>query len=127
MNFVKKSFVPFVSVAIATTVGLLPLLTSAQTPEPPKSKINFEKEIVPIVKASCLGCHNKDNAKHNVMFQDKMTLEEAMKNPRLWTKSAREVKNKVMPPRDHSTMSDKDRTKFVSWVEATFPRPKPPT
>ena len=125
--FMRKTFVPLVSVVIAAAIGVLPILTSAQASEPPKAKIDFEKEIVPIVKASCLGCHNKDNAKHNVMFPDKMTLEEAKKNPRLWTRSGREVKNKQMPPRDHATMSDKERTKFVAWIEETFPRPKPGT
>lgn len=122
MNFVK-TFVPYVSVSVAAVVGLLPFVTSAQTKEPAKPKINFEKEIVPIVKASCIGCHNKDNAKHNVMFPDKMTLEDALKNQRLWKKSAREVKNKIMPPRNSSTISDKERAKFVEWVEATFPKP----
>lgn len=122
----RKTFVPLVSLVIAATIGVLPILTSAQSTEPPKVKIDFEKEIVPIVKASCLGCHNKDNAKHNVMFPDKMTLEDAKKNARLWSRSGREVKNKQMPPRDHATLSDKDRTKFVTWVEATFPRPARP-
>ncbi len=122
----RKTFFPLLSVVLAASVGLLPILTSAQAQEPAKPKIDFVKEIVPIVKSSCLGCHNKDNAKHNVMFPNKMTLEEALKNPRLWKKSAREVKSKQMPPRDHGTMSDKERTKFVDWAEAAFPKPITP-
>ncbi len=122
----RKTFVPLFSVACASLVGLLPIVTSAQDPVPAKPKIDFVKEIVPIVKSSCLGCHNKDNAKHNVAFPDKMTLEDALKNPRLWTKAAREVKNKQMPPRDHGTMSDKERTKFIEWAAAAFPKPVTP-
>lgn len=121
----RKTFIPLISVVGAASLGLFPILTSAQSQEPAKPKISFEKEIVPIVKASCLGCHNKDNAKHNVMFPDKMTLEDALKNPKLWRKSGREVKNKIMPPKDNATLSDKDRAKFVAWVEATFPKTNP--
>lgn len=123
----RKTFIPLFSVVAAATVGLLPIVTSAQDPAPvpTKSKIDFEKEIVPIVKASCLGCHNKDNAKHNVAFPDKMTLEDARKNPRLWTRAAREVKNLQMPPRNVSTMSDKERKTFLTWVNDIFPKPTP--
>lgn len=117
--------------AILAAAVLLPILGSAQSQDPPKepertSKINFEKQIVPIVKASCIGCHNKDNAKHNVAFPDKMTLEDAKKNPKLWRKSGREVKAKHMPPKDHGTMSDKERELFVKWVEDMFPKPTAP-
>ena len=121
----RKTFIPLFSVVFASSVALLPILISAQaqTPAPEtKSKIDFDKEIVPIVKASCLGCHNKDNAKHNVMFPDKMTLAEARKNPRLWTRAAREVKSMQMPPRNVSTISDKERTKFVTWSNDIFPK-----
>ena len=123
----RKSFISLFSVVGAATIGILPILTSAQDPTLPKPKVDFEKEIVPIVKASCLGCHNKDNAKHNVMFPDKMTLEDAKKNPKLWTKAAREVKNLQMPPKNSGTISDKERKKFLAWADETFPRPARPT
>jgi uncharacterized membrane protein len=94
----------------------------AQDTEKKKEAINFEKEIVPIVKANCLGCHNKDSNKGGVIFPDKMTEEDAVKNPRLWRKSGREVRSGHMPPKDHGSMGDKDREKFVAWVNAKFPR-----
>lgn len=115
-----KSFLPLCSAVIAASHGVLPILTTAQSQDP-KPKVDFEKEIVPIVKASCLGCHNKDNAKHNVAFPDKMTLEDAKKNARLWKRAAREVKSGHMPPRNHGTMSDKDKKKFADWAAETFP------
>ncbi|HLO98137.1 MAG TPA: c-type cytochrome [Fimbriimonas sp.] len=113
------------SVFLVATLVVLPILGIAQEKDPaPASKINFEKQIVPIVKASCIGCHNKDNAKDGVQFPDKMTLEDAKKNPKLWRKAGREVKSKHMPPKDHGTMSDKERELFVTWVAETFPKPK---
>lgn len=123
----KKLVLPILSAALAVSFGLLPILTSAQAQEPEKKvKIDFEKEIMPIVKASCIGCHNKDNAKANVSFADKMTLEEAKKNPRLWRRASKAVKSKKMPPKDHGTMSDKERKKFADWYDATFPKPAEP-
>jgi hypothetical protein len=71
MKSMRKAFVSLLSVLAAASIGILPIITSAQAPEVPKSKIDFEKEIIPIVKANCLGCHNKDNAKHNVIFPTK--------------------------------------------------------
>lgn len=126
----KKTVVSLVSVACAAGFSLLPILGLAQDPakqEPAKkTDINFEKEIFPIIKANCIGCHNKDNAKHNVSFPDKMTLEDAKKNPRLWRRSAREVKGGHMPPRGNGTMGDKDKKKLLDWVSATFPMPTNP-
>ena len=121
----RKTFISLLSVITAASISILPILTSAQDPTPAKPKVDFDKEIVPIVKASCLGCHNKDNAKHNVMFPDKMTLEDAKKNPKLWTKAAREIKNLQMPPKNSGTISDKERKKFVAWADFTFAKDKP--
>lgn len=125
----KKSLMSALSVAIALSIGVLPILTSAQDPtkQDPEKKveINFEKEIVPIVKANCIGCHNKDNAKHNVAFPDKMTLEDAKKNPRLWKRTQREVRSGHMPPKGNGTMGDKDKKKLLDWITATFPTPPP--
>jgi mono/diheme cytochrome c family protein len=89
-----------------------------------KEEISFEKEIVPIVKTNCIGCHNSDYKKGGTMFPDKMTEEDALKNPKLWRRSARKVKSGQMPPNNQGSMGDKDREKFVKWVEAKFPRPK---
>ena len=116
----------FASALVVLCVAVLPLLGSAQGQEPPKKEINFDKEIVPIVKANCIACHNKDNAKHNVMFPDKMTLEDAKKNARLWRRSGREVKAGHMPPKGNGTMKDSERKTFVTWVNATFPMPAAP-
>lgn len=116
---------PKLSAILIIPALVLPIVSIAQekTPEP-TSKINFEKQIIPIVKASCIGCHNKDNAAGKVMFPDKMTLEDAKKNPKLWRKAGREVKGKHMPPKDHGTLSDKERALFVQWTEDIFPKPK---
>jgi hypothetical protein len=53
-----------------------------------------------------------------------MTEEDAIKNAKMWKKSAREVKGKQMPPKGKDgTMSDKDRGKFLEWVDAKIPTP----
>lgn len=115
------------SVAAVLSLSALPLLSVAQEKEQPKKEISFEKEIVPIIKANCISCHNKDKAEHNVKFEDKMTLEDAKKNPRLWRRSGREVKAGHMPPKGNGTMKDSERKTFVAWVAATFPAPQAPT
>lgn len=121
MNLMKAiALIP--AVAVVALAGVI----FAQDPpkEPAKTtKLDFKKDIVPIVKANCISCHNKDKHEHNVMFPDNMTEEEAIKNARLWRSSAREVKNGQMPPKNNGTMGDKDRAKFVEWVEAKVPRP----
>jgi uncharacterized membrane protein len=92
--------------------------------EPKKEpEINFEKEIVPIVKTNCLGCHNKDYNKKGIIFPDKMTEEEALKNPRLWRRSGRAAKSKRMPPQN-GTLGDKERDLLVKWIETKFPPQK---
>lgn len=110
----------------ALAVVALAGMVFAQTPpqEPAKTtKLDFKKDIIPIVKANCISCHNKDKAEHNVMFPDNMTEEDALKNARMWRNSAREVKKGAMPPKNNGTMGDKDRAKFIEWVEAKIPRP----
>jgi uncharacterized membrane protein len=131
----KRSALLSVSLISIVAGLMLPILSVAQQDsgqqdpakqEPPKktTKLDFQKDIVPIVKANCISCHNKDKAEHNVIFPDKMTEEDAIKNAKMWKKSAREVKGKQMPPKGKDgTMSDKDREKFLEWVDAKIPTP----
>lgn len=116
---------PVLAVGGAFLFPVHPFAQGEKTPPKRETKLDFQKDIVPIVKASCISCHNKDKAEHNVSFPDKMTEEEAIKNPKLWRKSAREVKSLKMPPKGHdATMSDTDRKKFFEWVDAKVPAPK---
>ena len=116
------------SIALVPVFAVFCLAAVIFAQDPPKepaktTKLDFKKDIIPIVKANCISCHNKDKAEHNVMFPDNMTEEDAVKNARMWRNSAREVKKGAMPPKNNGTMGDKDRAKFVEWVEAKVPRP----
>ncbi len=116
------------AIALVPALAVVALAGVIFAQDPPKesaktTKLDFKKDIVPIVKANCISCHNKDKHEHNVMFPDNMTEAEALKNARLWRSSAREVKKGAMPPKNSGTMGDKDREKFVEWVEAKVPRP----
>lgn len=131
MHLMKiASLIP--AVAVVALAGVILAQDPPKTPAK-TTKLDFKKDIVPIVKANCISCHNKDKAEHNVKFPDDMTEADALKNARMWRNSAREVKKGSMPPKNNGTMGDKDREKFVEWVEAKIPRPakrpgsEPPT
>lgn len=119
---------PVVALAGAMFLPVHPFAQGGQNPPKKKeTKLDFQKDIVPIVKANCISCHNKDKAEHNVMFPDKMTEEDAIKNARMWRKSMREVKNGQMPPKGKDgAMSDSDRKKFIEWIDAKVPVPARP-
>lgn len=120
----KNSRTSLFSVCLAVSVGLFPILSSAQGQEPTKKPVDFDKEIVPIIKANCISCHNSDVAKHNVAFPDKMTLEDAKKNARLWRRAAKEIKSGHMPPKGNGSMKDSEKKTFQRWYDETFPKPK---
>jgi len=116
------------SITLVPVFAVFALAAVIFAQDPPKepaktTKLDFKKDIIPIVKANCISCHNNDKAEHNVMFPDKMTEEDVLKNARMWRNSAREVKKGAMPPKNNGTMGNKDRAKFVEWVEAKVPRP----
>ena len=116
------------SITLVPVFAVFALAAVMFAQDPPKepaktTKLDFKKDIIPIVNANCISCHNKDKAEHNVMFPDKMSEEDVLKNARMWRNSAREVKKGAMPPKNNGTMGDKDRAKFVEWVEAKVPRP----
>jgi uncharacterized membrane protein len=116
------------AIALVPALAVVALAGMVFAQDPPKepaktTKLDFKKDIIPIIKANCISCHNKDKAEHNVMFPDKMTEDDALKNARMWRNSAREVKKGSMPPKNNGTMGDKDRAKLVEWIEAKIPRP----
>ncbi|MBI1333878.1 MAG: hypothetical protein GC165_13475 [Armatimonadetes bacterium] len=121
----RKSLLPIFSVVAAALFALMPIFSVAQdTDADKKAEAQFQKDIVPIVKANCISCHNKDYAKHKVAFPDKMSLEDAKKNAKLWTRAAREVKAGHMPPKGNGSMKDSERKAFLEWADKTFPKPK---
>jgi mono/diheme cytochrome c family protein len=118
----------FLILAGVTLASILPFTANAgqQTPEPAKTtKVDFIKTIVPIVKENCISCHTKGYAKDNVEFPEKMTEEEAIKNPKLWRKAAREVKAGHMPPKGQPKLTEKQIADFTEWIDAKIPKKKP--
>ena len=91
--------------------------TNAVAPEAPQPALGrFSKEIEPILKAHCVGCHGPEKAKGNLRID---TL-----NPNLlkgkdvdwWLEILAVLGNGEMPPPDKSELPAQDRTRAIEWL-----------
>ena len=106
-------------------IGLAAILSSGvsaqnNTPKTP----DFKKDVAPVVKKYCVGCHTGEYAPEGVVFPATMTEDWAKANAKVMRKSAAEMKAKKMPPKDSTMPTNAERTAVVDWVTAKLPAPK---
>jgi hypothetical protein len=117
----------FVSAACLLAIGVALSQNKSSAHEPITTKMMFDKEIVRILQASCLGCHRPGGIAMSLA-----TYDEA----RPWAKAIKEeLLERRMPPwtpvpgygdfRNAPSISQRDIDMVVNWVEGGAPRGDP--
>lgn len=86
-------------------------------------KLDYKKDIAPIMKDLCLSCHTGKDAADNIDLSKYKTQADAIKDVKLWKKALREVESKAMPPKGAKQPTEAQKTKFKTWVKS-LPKPK---
>ena len=107
----------------STLFGLavaIPFTTNAQKKPVVSSVPSFSTDVSPIVDKYCVSCHSDSVAPGGVRLTKGMSGTEALKNPALWNRIAKNISNKHMPPPGSPAPTDAQRRALATWVDAAF-------
>ncbi|MFN3648960.1 MAG: DUF1592 domain-containing protein [Armatimonadota bacterium] len=103
------------AVLAACGVGL-----AARTPAPsPFAALSkeYQREIRPLMKQYCLGCHSTAKKAGELDLERFSTLAEARRGAAAWTHVVEMLESREMPPKGAKQPTQPQRAKLVSWVQ----------
>lgn len=107
------------SVLICAAVAV-PFTSNAQKKATPTHVPSFATDVAPVVDKYCIGCHDDKAAPGGVRLTKGMTGTNALKDPALWQRIAKNVANKHMPPPGSPAPNDAQRRLLTQWVDSAF-------
>ncbi len=80
----------------------------------------YAKEIAPLVKKYCAGCHGKTVSTAGINFEAFKTVDSVIKARGTWEHSSENLQSKRMPPAGSPTPTEAERSKMVAWIDSTL-------
>jgi hypothetical protein len=86
---------------------------------PQANRINFDKDIAPILATHCTGCHSgpKPRGGMNLTFKDENEARARLRDDdTFWERVETEVSTNQMPPAGRKPPTDAQRERLVEWI-----------
>src|SRR6266496_1002865 len=96
--------------------SLLFLLASAS----PCLAASYEKEIRPLFKQFCLGCHSTEKHKGDLDLERFTSLGEVMKHPKVWQAVVDQLSLGEMPPKEKPQPASAQRVQLLGWANGVL-------
>jgi PAS domain-containing protein len=95
---------------------------SADTVQPTADSKGFEAQVTPMIKSSCIGCHNAKRLKGDLdleRFVDQPATS-ALKDRAIWTLVTEKLKSGEMPPDGNPKPSQEQISAATKWIEQQY-------
>jgi hypothetical protein len=89
---------------------------SASAVDPP-----FEKSVLPVLTANCVGCHNAKQAVAGLNLEDFPDTPSAARRPEVWSKVREKLSAGQMPPAGLPAPNKQSVAAAIAWIDHTFP------
>src|SRR5436190_1261997 len=96
--------------------SLILIVTSAL----PCTAADYEREIRPLLKEFCLGCHSTEKHKGDIDLERFTSLGEVMKQPKVWQGVVEQLSLGEMPPRDKPQPAAAQRAQLTGWANGVL-------
>src|SRR5438034_2582886 len=96
--------------------SLLLVLASAL----PCAAADYEKEIRPLLKEFCLGCHSTGKHKGDLDLERFTSPSEVMKHPKVWQGVVEQISLGEMPPKEKPQPAVTQRDRLLGWANAVL-------
>ncbi|MBI1841306.1 MAG: DUF1587 domain-containing protein, partial [Verrucomicrobia bacterium] len=96
----------------------LPLLVFCMARALPCPAADFEKEIRPLMKEYCLGCHSAEKHKGDLDLEQFKSRSEILKQPKVWQGVIEQLGLGEMPPKEKPQPTPAQRDSLVNWAGA---------
>ena len=100
--------------------ALVGLSASAQPQQKKPASPSFERDVVPLVKKYCLGCHSAPKGAGDIQFSIEKTFAAALKSRVTWDMVAPAVQQKRMPPAGAPQPTPAERERLGNTLESLF-------
>src|SRR5437667_11390286 len=86
----------------------------------PCSAADYEKEIRPLLKEFCLGCHSTEKHKGDIDLERFTSLSEVMKQPKVWQGVVEQLSLGEMPPKEKPQPAEAQRVRLLDWANGVL-------
>jgi hypothetical protein len=80
----------------------------------------FSRDIAPLVKKYCVGCHGEPSPAAHLSLAVYHDTASVLKARNVWEKVSRYIATKHMPPQGLPQPTQEERERLVNWIDATF-------
>ncbi|MBC8289624.1 MAG: DUF1587 domain-containing protein [Planctomycetes bacterium] len=80
------------------------------------AKLDFEKQIVPLLRKTCFECHSGDSSSGDLDLQKLVKSQPLVVNRSHWVNVIQQLKVRSMPPADEPQPSETDRRRMAAWL-----------
>src|SRR5437667_7372837 len=84
----------------------------------PCTAADYQKEIRPLLKEYCLGCHATEKHKGDLDLERFTSLSEVMKQPKVWQGVVEQISLGEMPPKEKPQPAEAQRVQLLGWANA---------
>lgn len=81
----------------------------------------YPEQVVPFVKKYCIDCHSGKDAESELDLTKYKSVQDLAKDRRVWRLVSQKVRNREMPPDDHSAIpADHESESIANWIDTTL-------
>ncbi|MFL5245708.1 MAG: DUF1592 domain-containing protein [Gemmataceae bacterium] len=112
-------FVPLVLLSGLPGTGKLVGAADAKAPyEKAKPRVDFAKEVVPVLTKYCTSCHSGTKPKGDLALDGLKDEETARKKLEVWEGIAERLRSNEMPPKKKPQPTDGERGTILAWIDS---------
>src|ERR1044071_4765717 len=86
----------------------------------PCAAADYEKEIRPLFKEFCYGCHSSEKHKGDLDLERFASLGEVMKHPKVWQAVVEQLSLGEMPPKEKPQPAGGKRARLLAWANGVL-------
>ena len=106
---------------ISAVVCLLGAALTAAQGDPSASSVTNAAPLREFLDGYCTKCHDRENAKGGISFSDFASAGDVYRDPHLWEKTRRKVRDREMPPPDKKPQPKaEEREAATAWMKSTL-------
>jgi hypothetical protein len=84
------------------------------------ANIDFKRQIRPLLKQYCLGCHSTQKHKGDLDLEQFTSVNQILRLPKVWEEVMEKVSLEEMPPREKPQPEPAERERLIAWVGSTL-------
>ena len=104
----------------AMWIALFPVVCSVAAQTGGVASENFEKDVRPLLKEYCLGCHSTEKHKGELDLERFTSVNEALKHPKVWERVVEQLSLGEMPPEGKPQPKTPQREQLLGWANSVL-------